>query len=80
MEKIIIRRVSVSYEEDGEEKNETFDKSSTNWDEISEEISKSLTVNGSRSGLSKVKPQSEKNKSWLKILSEFYFVSGVVSL
>ena len=63
MEKIIIRSVSVSYEEDGEEKNETFDKSSTNWNEISEEISKSLTVNGSRSGLSKVKPQSEKNKS-----------------
>lgn len=44
MEKIIIKKISVSYEDDGKEKNETFDESSTNLDKISEEISKSLTT------------------------------------
>ena len=60
MEKIIIKKISVSYEVDGEEKDKTFDESSTNWNKISEEISKSLTVNSSRSGLPKVKPHGEK--------------------
>ncbi|MBQ9441986.1 MAG: hypothetical protein IJU55_03145 [Selenomonadaceae bacterium] len=63
MEKIIIKKISVSYEVDGEEKDKTFDESSTNWNKISEEISKSLTVNSSRSGLPKVKPHDEKSKS-----------------
>ena len=63
MEKIIIKKISVIYEDDGKEKNETLDKSSVDWDKISEEISKSLTVNSSRSGLPKVKPHDEKSKS-----------------
>ncbi len=63
MEKIIIKKISVSYEVDGKEKNETLDESSVDWDVISKEISKSLTVNSSRSGFSGVKPHDEKSES-----------------